>query len=97
LLLFALVACRSTQPAAPLGEEEEQPPPRLKMYFHGDAKAAMERVRKNAVCKLEERSNGIKIFCGDADLWLVPEDSGVEITCTGLPANCRRRVEALLK
>lgn len=73
----------------------------MKMYFRpqdGDTKAAMERARTNAVgCKREERSNGTKLWCPGVDLWLVPEDSGIEITCAGQPIQCSKQVEALLK
>lgn len=74
--------------------------PRSKMRLDGDPATSMDRIRGNAIaskCALEERSNGTRVRCGDVEVWLVPDERGIEITCTGIPASCGKRTRALLK
>jgi hypothetical protein len=57
-------------------------------------------MRKNAStfgCKVAERSNGTMISCGDVDMWIVPDATGMEVTCTGLPVNCNQRGDQLMR
>lgn len=94
LWLFALapLACSPSRPTI------EAPPPdpntRSRAYVRGEPTATIERMRVNARalgCKVEERTNGTRISCGDVEVWIVPDDKGMEVTCTGLPVNCNKR------
>jgi hypothetical protein len=93
-----LSACSPSRPTI------EAPPPdpgtRSRTYVRGDPAPAIERMRVNANklgCKVEERSNGTFIACGDVELWIVPDPNGMEVTCTGLPVNCSKRGRELTR
>jgi len=98
LLYIVLVAgCARTPPQEPLAADATS---RARTYVACDPVKTIARMRKNAAsvgCKVTERSSGTMISCGDAELWIVPDPKGLEVTCTGLHLNCSQRGRQLLR
>jgi len=93
-LCFIIVASMACSRPPPLDLPPPDPSSRARTYVVGDPTPKIDRMRRNAIahgCKVEERTSGWMIACGDVQVWIVPDPNGMEVTCTGLPVNCARR------
>jgi hypothetical protein len=97
LAIVLLGACaRAKEPELPRADE----PSRVRTYLKCDPAPTLARMRRNALsigCTIEDRSNGTKMSCGDAELWIVPDPDGMEVWCTGMPVNCDQRGHQLMR